>query len=244
MSCQGQEYVKFDNSSLPNYYSKVIHDKREPPHCKDELKKKGWAWKFNGNRTIFLDCLNKSCSSGKTETCDYRDQFYLNDASKLESYTKTTDKQIRKLKKPDFFIRNVSEGYLEDFLDKLLNPESGPVDQKTVNYIKDNILYTEDGKCFYPISDAGANGRLDIKGESKSGLHNWTGTFRMKIPHNTFLKENRLNTGLSVNDDAIKFYPLANFISKGQTFMIPKEKQGGRRVSRKTRSIKKRSHRW
>ena len=239
MSCQ--EYVKFDNSSLPNYYSKVIHDKREPPHCKDELKKKGWAWKFNG-RTKFLDCLNKSCSSGKTETCDYRDQFYLNDASKLESYTKTTDQ--RKLKKPDFFIRNVSEGYLENFLDKLLNPESGPVDQKTVNYIKDNILYTEDGKCFYPISGAGANERLDINGESKYGLHNWKGTFWMKIPHNTFLKDNYLNSGINYKEDAIRFDKLNSFIGDNETYLIPKEKQGGRRVSRKTRSLKKRSHRW
>lgn len=237
MSCE--EYVRFDNKSLPNYYSKVIHDKTEPPHCQEELKKKGFAWKINGNRTKFLDCLNNSCSKGETETCDYRDQFYLNDASKLKSYTPTPVKQ--KLKKPDFFLTDASEGYLE----KLLNPPLGQmVDQKTVKYIKDNILYTEDGKCFYPISDAGANGRLDIKGESKHGVNNWKGTFRMKIPHNTFLKENQLMTGLSVKDDAINFYPLKYFIRKGETYLIPKEKQGGRRVSRKTRSLKKRSHRW
>jgi hypothetical protein len=237
MSCN--EYVQFDKRSLPNYYKKVIHDKKEPPHCQDELKKKGFAWKINGNRTKFLDCLNNSCSKGETETCDYRDQFYLDDASKLKSYTQTKDKII--LKKPEFFLTELSERNFK----QLLNPNVGyAVDNKIIKYIKDNILYTEDGKCFYPISDAGANERLEINGNTTFGLEKLRGTFWEKMPHKTFLKDNRLNTGLSVNDDAILYNRLPFFIKYGDSYLIPKEKNGGRRVSRKKRSLKKRSHRW
>ncbi len=235
MSCN--EYVQFDKQSLPNYHKKVIHDKKEPPHCQDELKKKGFAWKINGNRTKFLDCLNNSCSKGETETCDYRDQFYLDDASKLKSYTQTKDKII--LKKPELFLTDISHRYFK----KLLNPDAGSqIDKKTVNYIKDNILYTEDGKCFYPISDAGANEKLEINGNTTFGLEKLRGTFWIKIPYQTFLKENKLKTG-SVSDDAILYNRLPFFIKYGDSYLIPKEKNGGRGVSRKNRSLKKRSRR-
>jgi len=237
MSCQ--EYVQFDKSSLPKYVSNLIHDKTEPPHCQDELKKKGFAWKINGNRTKFLDCLNNSCSSGKTETCDYRDQFYLNDASKLNSYTPTPVKE--KLKKPDFFLEEVGQSYLK----QLLNPTYGMVDKKTVDSIKNNILYKE-GKCFYPISDAGANERLKINGETHDGLDKWNGTFWMKIPFNKVLRENSLRNGIDGRVDAINYSRLPFFIRYGNTYLIPKEKQGGkrRRVSRKNRSQTKRSRRF
>jgi len=241
MSCQ--EYVQFDKSSLPNYFSEVIHDKTEPPQCQDELKKKGFAWKINGNRTKFLDCLNNSCSSGKTETCDYRDQFYLNDASKLKSYTATPVKQ--KLKKPDFFLQEMDVYIYQSYLKQLLNPTYGMVDKKTTNIRKDNILYKE-GQCFYPISDAGANERLKINGETHHDLDNWKGKFWMKIPRNKFLKENNLITGIDGRVDAINYTPLQYFIKYGNTYLIPKEKEGGkrRRVSRKNRSQTKRSRRY
>jgi len=238
MSCKN-EYVQFDKRTLPNYYNKVIHDKKEPPHCQDELKKKGWAWKINGDRTKFLDCLNNSCSNGETETCDYRDQFYLDTASKLKSYTQTKGKNI--LKKPEFFLTELSKKIIRDLLNPIIG---GAVDNKTVKYIKDNILYTEDGKCFYPITDAGANEMLEINDNTTFGLAKLKGTFWEKKPHNTFLKDNQLITGLSVNDDAIRYNRLQYFIKYGDSYLIPKETSGGRRVSRKKRSIKKRSHRW
>ena len=56
------------------------------------------------------------------------------------------------------------------------------------------------------------------------GLEKLRDTFWKKIPNKTFLKDNKLNTGLSVNDDAILYNSLPFFIKYGDSYLIPKEK--------------------
>jgi len=161
--------------------------------------KKSFAWKINGNQTKFLDCLNNSCSSGKTETCDYRDQFYLNDASKLKSYTPTPTP----VKETDFgkklydnkFYNDCFLVEASDQLKELLNPSDGKLTEDKIYLIKREFVYF-DGTDYLYIDDAGPNESLTIHFEQKFGLDKWNGTFWKKMYFPEFVRKNKLREGI------------------------------------------------